>query len=126
MNDDVMIVINASLTIGAEIITNCTVKRILHINSSNNKDKDGKKNHEPTVLLSDDIVRGIELVDGSVIETSTVISAATAYHTFTELIRADELRIPTHASTDPLEKFIHHVNHTGNAIVYVATYLTMS
>jgi len=126
VNDDVMIVINASLTIGAEIITNCTVKRILHINSSNNKDKDGKKNYEPTVLLSDDIVRGIELVDGSVIETSTVISAATVYHTFTELIRADELRIPTHASTDPLEKFIHHVNHTGNAVEYVATYLTMS
>jgi len=125
VNDDVMIVINVSLTIGAEIITNCTVKRILHINSSNNKDD--KKNYEPTVFLSDDIVRGIELVDGSVIETSTVISAATVYHTFTELIRADELRIPTHASTDPLEKFIHHVNHTGNAVVYVvATYLTMS
>ena len=119
-----MIVINASLTIGAEIITNCTVKRILHINSKN---KDGEKNYEPNVFLSDDIVRGIELVDGSVIETSTVISAATAYHTFTELIRADELKIPTHASTDPLEKFIHHVNHTGNAVVYVvATYLTMS
>jgi len=123
VNDDVMILINASLTIGAEIITNCTVKRILHINS---KIKDDKKSYEPTVLLSDDIVRGIELVDGSVIETSTVISAATVYHTFTELIRADELKIPTHASTDPLEKFIHHVNHTGNAVVYVATYLTMS
>jgi hypothetical protein len=117
VNDDVMIVINVSLTIGAEIITNCTVKRILHINSSNNKDD--KKNYEPNVFLSDDIVRGIELVDGSVIETSTVISAATVYHTFTELIRADELKIPTHASTDPLEKFIHHVNHTGNAVVYV-------
>jgi phytoene dehydrogenase-like protein len=115
-----MNVINSSLTIGAEIITNCTVKRILHISSNN---KDGEKNHEPTVLLSNDIVRGIELVDGSVIETSTVISAATAYHTFTELIRADELRIPSHASTDPLEKFIHHVNHTGNAVVYVCCYI---
>lgn len=121
MYDDVMNVINSSLTIGAEIITNCTVKRILHISSNN---KDGEKNHEPTVLLSNDIVRGIELLDGSVIETSTVISAATAYHTFTELIRADELRIPSHASTDPLEKFIHHVNHTGNAVVYSILLLT--
>ena len=121
-----MILINVSLIIGAEIITNCTVKRILHSSSGSNSKAGEKNNQDNPTLLSDEIVRGIELVDGSVIETSTVISAATAYHTFTELIRADELRTPpTHASTDPLGKFIHHVNHTGNAVMCVPTYLTM-
>ena len=120
-----MIIINVLLIIGAEIITNCTVKRILHSSSGSNSKAGEKNNQDNPTLLSDEIVRGIELVDGSVIETSTVISAATAYHTFIELIRADELGTPSHASTDPLGKFIHHVNHTGTAVMCVPTYLTM-
>lgn len=57
---------------GAEIATNATVKRILYTH--------------PLGEHKAARVRGVELADGSVIEADTVLSNATPYHTFLELL----------------------------------------
>jgi hypothetical protein len=85
---------------GAEVLTNAIVRSIVH---------DGQK------------VSGVVMDDGTTLEADTIISGTTPYHTMVELIRdwthsasnIGKSNIP--GSNAELDKFIHHLRHTGKS-----------
>jgi phytoene dehydrogenase-like protein len=72
-----------------EIVTNATVRKILH---------DGNK------------VTGVEMEDGSKLESNLILSGTTPYHTFVELM--PEWSNNTYSNQE-LSKFTHHIRHSG-------------
>lgn len=78
---------------GAEIVTNATVRQILHDGSN---------------------VKGVKMDDGSVLEANTILSGANPYHTFIELM--PDWAKGFSNSNGELAKFTHHIRHSGKNI----------
>ena len=102
------------LSLGAEIVTNATVTKILT---------------ESRAGSSENKVVGVRMQDGSELRASTVISATTPYHTFMELM-GEGLDAEQGAAVAAAggsggatgrgayskalpEYFSHHIKHTG-------------
>lgn len=91
----------AAVSFGAEIITNAEVVGIQRRNGR---------------------ASGVVMQDGTVIETETVLSGCTPYHTFAELLPGKWNQSQLQGVQDPnsaLDDYIHRIKHAGNMLEYI-------
>ena len=117
------VLILCNFTLGAEIVTNATVKRIITESTSTSKGGGGKNSS---------VVKGVQMQDGSMLYAKTIISATTPYHTFMELMGEEGGEEKKDSNIEKMnmkssykgvgreryskalpEEFSHHINHTG-------------
>lgn len=83
---------------GAEIITNAPVAEILLSGDASSGTGGGSR------------AVGVRMEDGTVLHAEIIISGASPYHTFMELLPAEA------ASTHVPEPFVRHIGNTGGTL----------